>query len=91
MLISQIILQFYTQYGSITVALCVNFQIDSTTKLMSYATEISRYLNLKELNDKLTSKTYANFKESMKVQWNLYVTTTSMMKSITCDLFSNVF
>ena len=25
------------------------------------------------------------------VQWNLSVTTTSMIKFITCDLFSNVF
>ena len=25
------------------------------------------------------------------IQWNLSVTTTSMIKSITCDLFSNVF
>ena len=26
-----------------------------------------------------------------KIQWNLSVTTTSLMKLITCDLFSNVF
>ena len=26
-----------------------------------------------------------------KIQWNLFVTTTSKIKSITCDLFSNVF
>ena len=28
---------------------------------------------------------------ALQVQWNLSVTTTSMMKFITCDLFSNVF
>ena len=29
--------------------------------------------------------------ENIVVQWNLSVTTTSMMEFITCDLFSNVF
>ena len=27
----------------------------------------------------------------LRVQWNLFVTTTSILKSITCDLFSNMF
>ena len=30
-------------------------------------------------------------KKGNLIQWNLSVTTTSLIKSITCDLFSNVF
>ena len=39
-----------------------------------------------------TNMYYAcNYLDSIKLQWSLFVTTTSMIKSITCDLFSNVF
>ena len=34
---------------------------------------------------------YALFADDTVVQWNLSVTTTSIIKLITCDLFSNVF
>ena len=34
---------------------------------------------------------YAALHEPLLLQWNLSVTTTSIMKFITCDLLSNVF
>ena len=34
---------------------------------------------------------YQNGTTDMEIQWNLSVTTTFMIKFITCDLFSNVF
>ena len=39
----------------------------------------------------LLFKYFKRFCLAYKIQWNLSVTTTSMIKFITCDLFSNVF
>ena len=42
------------------------------------------------LSDWLLGVRYSDV-EWISLQWNLSVTTTSLIKFITCDLFSNVF
>ena len=51
------------------------------------------WVNLCSRNDLVQSDTTKSYLKSVTpvIQWNLSVTTTSMIKFITRDLFSNVF